>query len=147
MTILAVLYLCWKIPFSLGIDWFQKSSAQGGFETFLDIWFGIDILVSFRTGFIHDGHLHMNPKDSADHYFEFWFWIDIFASIPFEVFGDIIKSKSARKSIKMVKWFKIPRLLRLGRMLKFLKGNAAYYRTFVAVFGFFLFIHLGKSTN
>jgi len=52
----------------------------------MDWWFGIDIILTFCTGFVHDGHLIMDPKATAHHYFEFWFWIDVFASIPFEMF-------------------------------------------------------------
>ena len=97
------------------------------FETFLDIWFGCDIVLNFNTGFVHDGHLVMNRRAIAKHYLEFWFWIDIIATIPFEVFGTLFESKSGRKAIKLVKWFKIPRLLRLGRILKYLRQYAKYY--------------------
>ena len=81
----------------------------------------IDIILTFCTGFVHDGHLIMDPKATAHHYFEFWFWIDVFASIPFEMFMQNT-DKNSRKSIKKVKWFKIPRLLRIGRLLKKMKG-------------------------
>ena len=98
----------------------------------MDAWFAADIVLNFTTGFVHDGHLHMSLKDSAGHYFEFWFWIDIFATIPFELFL-ANTTKATRKSVKMVKWFKIPRLLRVGRILKQLKGYARFYKVFLAI--------------
>jgi hypothetical protein len=132
VTILFVLYLCWKIPFSLGFEFWTGNKDLKPFELFMDIWFALDIILNFTTGFIHDGHLHMSLKDSASHYFEFWFWVDIFATIPFELFL-ANTTKATRKSVKMVKWFKIPRLLRVGRILKQLKGYARFYKVFLAI--------------
>ena len=132
VTILFVLYLCWKIPFSLGFEFWTGNKDLKPFEYFMDAWFAADIILNFTTGFIHDGHLHMSLKDSASHYFEFWFWVDIFATIPFELFL-ANTTKATRKSVKMVKWFKIPRLLRVGRILKQLKGYARFYKVFLAI--------------
>ena len=87
VTTILVLYLCWRIPFDLGLDWWTPPKELKAFELFADIWFGVDILLNFRTGHVHDGHLVMNSKAIASHYFEFWFWIDVIATIPFELFG------------------------------------------------------------
>ena len=88
----------------------------------------VDIFLNFGTGFVHDGHLVMDPKESAKHYFEFWFWVDI-CVYTFRLYCQPIhrqwlaaKSKAFRKAIKMVKWMKIPKLFRIGRILKQLKG-------------------------
>ena len=42
----------------------------------------------------------------------------------------------------MVKWFKIPRLLRIGRILKQLKGYARFYRVFLAAALFVWLTHM-----
>ena len=140
VTILFVLYLCWKIPFSLGFAHWYGNKELKPYESFMDWWFGIDIIMTFATGFIHDGHLVMDPKATANHYFEFWFWVDMFASIPFEMFM-ANTSKASRKSVKMVKWFKIPRLLRIGRLLKQMKGYARFYKVFLAIALFLWMVH------
>ena len=142
VTVLFVLYLAWKIPFAAGLNWYVTSPPNKAFEYFLDAWFLLDICLNFRTGFVHDGHVVMDPKEIAKHYFHFWFWIDVLASIPFELFADFIPNKTARKSIKLVKYFKIPRLLRLGRMLKYLRKWAKYYGLLVVCLGYFLSIHM-----
>ena len=103
---------------------------------------GVDILLNFRTGHVHDGHLVMDPKKIAAHYFEFWFWIDIIATIPFELFGALFANKSSRKAIKLVKWFKIPRLMRLGRVLKYLRQYAKFYSLIMVSFGIILMTHM-----
>ena len=139
-TIMFVLYLCWQIPFSLGFPHWYGQKTLKPFSIFMDWWFGIDIILTFCTGFVHDGHLIMDPKATAHHYFEFWFWIDVFASIPFEMFMQNT-DKNSRKSIKMVKWFKIPRLLRIGRLLKKMKGYARFYKVFLAIALFLWMVH------
>ena len=52
-----VLYLCWKIPFALGFDWYKKGLFETFWEILLDIWFALDIILNFRTGYVHDAHL------------------------------------------------------------------------------------------
>ena len=142
VTTALVLYLCWRIPFDLGIDWWYPPAELKAFEMFADIWFGVDILLNFRTGHIHDGHLVMDPKEIASHYFEFWFWIDIIATIPFEIFGTLFANKSSRKAIKLVKWFKIPRLMRLGRVVKYLRQYAKFYSLIMVTFAVILSTHM-----
>ena len=142
MTTILVLYLCWRIPFDLGLDWWYPPTQLKSFEVFADIWFGVDILLNFRTGHVHDGHLVMDPKAIAAHYFEFWFWIDIIATIPFEIFGTLFENKSSRKAIKLVKWFKIPRLMRLGRVVKYLRQYAKFYSLIMVTFGVILATHM-----
>lgn len=139
-TVIFVLYLCFKIPFSMGFEHWYGNKSLKPFEIFMDWWFGIDIILNFCTGFIHDGHLVMNPWATMNHYFEFWFWIDILATIPFEMFVEGM-SKKDRKAIKMVKWLKITRLLRIGRILKLLKGYARFYKVFLALIGFIWMMH------
>lgn len=141
-TVAWVIYLAWKIPFAAGIDWYVTPKPMKYYEYFLDAWFAVDIILNFRTGFVHDGHVVMDPKEIAKHYFHFWFWIDILASIPFEMFSGFISDKTTRKSIKLVKYFKIPRLLRLGRLLKYLRKYAKYYGIVAVTLGYFLGTHM-----
>ena len=72
VTVIFVLYLAWKIPFSAGIGWYVNPPGLKTFEYFLDVWFVVDICLNFRTGFVHDGHVVMDPHKIAKHYFHFW---------------------------------------------------------------------------
>ena len=40
VTTLLVLYLCWRIPFDVGLDWWYPPAELKAFELFADIWFG-----------------------------------------------------------------------------------------------------------
>jgi len=77
--------------------------------------------MNFFTGFQHGGHSVFDQKEIAKHYLEKWFWVDIFASLPFEQMFEGSFDKKNRKAVKFLKLFKLPKLLRLGRLLRYLK--------------------------
>lgn len=58
-TVIWVLLLVATIPFEIGFDWHIKSGWQKVFMNLLDIWFGVDIILNFRTGYIHHGTIVM----------------------------------------------------------------------------------------
>lgn len=55
---------------------------------FFDVWLYIDILLSLRTGVPKDGidgDILFNIKEIRKEYFKFWFWVDLLATIPWNV--------------------------------------------------------------
>ena len=62
ITVVWVLLLVFFIPFLIGFYWYIESKPQKLFLSILDIWFGIDILLNFRTGYIYHGTIVMDPK-------------------------------------------------------------------------------------
>jgi hypothetical protein len=61
-TVIWVLLLVYMIPFQIGFDWYELTKIEKTMMNLLDIWFAIDILLNFRTGYIHHGTIIMNPK-------------------------------------------------------------------------------------
>lgn len=61
-TVIWVLILVFVIPFLIGFDWYVEPKGQKIFMNLLDIWFAIDIVLNFRTGYIHHGTIIMTPK-------------------------------------------------------------------------------------
>lgn len=62
----------------------------GVIETVIDIAFGVDILINFRTAYYNrEGDLVFDRQKVIDHYLKGWLIIDILAAIPFhhEVIG------------------------------------------------------------
>ena len=86
----------------------------------------------------------MDRRSIAAHYLHFWFWIDLFASIPYEAF--VSTSKMTRKTLKMVKWFKIPRLLRIGKMLRLMKEHAKFYGPIAVALGYVLSVNFAACS-
>ena len=81
----------------------------------------------------------MDPKRIAKHYISFWFWIDLVSVIQFEALSLLIMharndTSVARKMIKVLsKWFKMPRLLRLGKVFRSLKSYGKYANVVLCV--------------
>ncbi len=118
--VLCSLYLCFQIPMSWAFDGLEFPS-----DLLLDMIFLIDIVINFRTGFVYNGKHITDPKLIAGHYIHTWFYIDLLASFPFELF--FAGGGTARNSLDLLNWFRIPKLLRLGRLLKYLKRHIKYY--------------------
>lgn len=124
-----VMYLSFKVPIGVAFD--GAWSFPKALDTLMDIYFITDIVLNFRTGFLHNGHHITDPTLIREHYMHSWFWIDLIATIPWEAILKGLMAKSARKSLKMLKWLKFPKLLRLSRFLRYLKSNIKYYQIFV----------------
>lgn len=58
-----VVYILWMVPFDVGFSWWEAPKGVNHFNTMLDIWFAIDLLLNFRTGFIKNGCVIMNPYE------------------------------------------------------------------------------------
>jgi len=52
----------------------------------VDIMFIADILINFRTTYLHNGEVVISPTKIAFNYVKSWFLIDAVAAIPFDLF-------------------------------------------------------------
>ncbi|KAL3667075.1 hypothetical protein V7S43_008017 [Phytophthora oleae] len=136
MTVCLVLYVCVMIPFIIGfqfVDW----TNLNGMNTFIDVYFITDMVMTLRTGIVTNGEVVMDPKRVARKYFHSWFIVDLISNFPLVLFVP-----SSGKSLKIVKLQKIPKLLRIGRLLKYLREYAKYYNLLVSFFGLAMGLHL-----
>ena len=53
------------------------------FDTIIDVFFLLDILINFNTGYYKKGVLIMNRKDIIVNYLKTWFILDLLASFPY----------------------------------------------------------------
>lgn len=54
-------------------------------DMFVDIMFIADILINFRTTYLHNGEVVADPRKIALNYMRSWFLIDSAAAIPFDL--------------------------------------------------------------
>ncbi|KAE9011809.1 hypothetical protein PR002_g14968 [Phytophthora rubi] len=135
-TVCLVLYVCTMIPFIIGfqfIDW----SGLSGMNAFIDAYFITDMVMTLRTGIVSNGEVVMDPKKVAHKYFHSWFIVDLISNFPLVLFVP-----ASGKSLKIVKLQKIPKLLRIGRPLKYLREYAKYYNLIVSFLGLAMGLHL-----
>jgi hypothetical protein len=90
----------------------------------MDFIFTIDIVVNFRTIFLNERTQEpiKDPKIIARHYIlKGRFFIDVLASFPIELIADLKAINISRGKLKLIGLLKLTRMLRLGRIVTFLK--------------------------
>jgi len=77
-----ILYTSIAVPYSLS---FEVTPAGGWlvWQYVIDIFFILDVFVSFNCGYFSKGILHMKRKDIVYNYLKGWFVLDVFASFPY----------------------------------------------------------------
>jgi len=128
------LWNCISIPFDVSFEP-EKYLIYELFETFVDICFGLDIIIAFRTTYINTntGFEVIEARKIALNYIVSGrFFVDLAASIPIEnvyiYFADIDQEKlqdgtatQENLQLKLLGLLKLVRLLRLGRIIRYMK--------------------------
>jgi len=124
-----IIYQAVVVPYKLCFDSTQKGFLAA-FEIIQDVFFLLDILVNFNTGYVHDGILVLNRKEISWNYMKNWFFIDLLSSFPyallispseyFNLSGEISSSNITEVTniLRILKLSKFVRLLRLLRIAK-----------------------------
>lgn len=76
-----VLYIAIVAPYRVAFE----AKSEGGtkvFEVIQDIYFMLDLLISFNTGVVEEGRLIVDRKEAIFIYIKFWFWVDLLSTIP-----------------------------------------------------------------
>ena len=141
ITVVWVLLFVVVIPFEIGFDWYMLPRPLKILLDLLDVWFAVDIVLNFRTGYILHGTVVTKPEKIVSNYLKTWFLIDFLGALPFE---KIIRAEaSSRKSIKLVKYFKIPKLLRISRIMKYVRDHKHVYDLVQVASLVFTLLHFG----
>lgn len=124
IMILAI-YNCIVTPVNVSFNpGFMQSVAFFVFNTLIDVIFFLDIVVSFRTSFIHfkTGDEVTSPKQIAVQYIQGRFWIDLIASVPFDTFGLLLFQNNSTE-LQLFGILKLVRVLRLGRIITYMNAR------------------------
>lgn len=135
LIICFVLYNALEVPFDLA---FNLCLGVGMLvvNAIVDACFVFDCLIHFRVTYYDetDGSLVLDYKLVRQHYLRNWFSIDFIASFPFEWLAfaivaqsplECVEGESVSQGVRAASLFKVARLLRLGRLLKFFEKLAA----------------------
>ena len=147
LIILFTIYNCISIPYEVAFGaGFSDSIVMTIFDHTIDFLFFMDVIFNFRTTYINQktGSEVVNPRTIAITYaFKGRFAIDMLASIPFEVvFGFFtMDSGGITKALGLLK---LVRLLRLGRIITYMKFKQEFkvgMRIFQLLFFLLLLVH------
>ena len=124
----------------------------------IDFTFFMDIVITFNTAFYDENFkIVENRGKIACAYMKGWFFIDIFAIIPFDVIlGSTAGFNQMVKISRLGRMYKLIKLTRMTRILKFLKNKTKLAETIreflklgnglervvIFAFGFFLVCHI-----
>lgn len=73
-----------------------------GFDTLCDIYFMVDLVVRFRTGYINSkGNLVLNPRHVARRYLKTWFFFDIIVSLPYQIIWRLYNARPMHKLLEI----------------------------------------------
>ena len=87
----------------------QGNQTLAALKLVTDIWFICDMMLNFRTG-VFRYHirkvLEMDPTEIRRLYIKGWFFIDLIATFPFDVFFDLILlgSTEVRSAQESIEW-------------------------------------------
>jgi len=139
-------YICWNLVMALliiytitfmpyGMVFMNDDPKVSTMESYMNIFFGIDIFVNFCTAiFDEEGKPIISHKLIAIDYMKGFFFLDFVSSIPFNLFSD------AASANKLLRVLKIPRLVRMFKLAKVIKLGDLYKGT---SFSYFLKINGG----
>ena len=104
----------------------NDSKNWKAFYTWIDVCFGIDILLTFNTSYSEtDAMLEIySRKKIAINYLKGWFIIDLVSIIPFDfLFQGKTNVTAVAKFARIGRLYKLIRMTRLAKLLKLLKSK------------------------
>ena len=123
IMILAV-FNCFAIPVDVAFEpGFFETTIFLVLNSIIDFIFFLDLIVNFRTTFIHQktGNEIIEPKAIALIYLKGRFWIDLLATIPFDTFAELIIGSENGSVLSIFSLLKLVRVLRLNRIISIMK--------------------------
>ncbi|KAG2450742.1 hypothetical protein HYH02_004579 [Chlamydomonas schloesseri] len=107
------------VPFEVG---FGSINFPGDYqiERLIDACFWVDVCLNFRTAYIdHSANMVRDGAKIAGHYIRTWFFVDLVASIPFDIIVLWFVKDISNEGLIALGLLRTPRLLRLGRLLRY----------------------------
>lgn len=149
ITIVLVMYTAIYVPLAISISGAFVSPFFRTIDVFTDLIFVMDILINFQTAYVtKDASLEIDKKRIRKYYLTTWFPVDLVGSIPWEIialFGEAAGFKATEgQAVQIIRTLKVPKLLRLGRLFKFIarfEGAANIGRIVMLMLLFMLLLH------
>ena len=137
MLVVVVLSSLW-VPFDAA---FRPNKPPGWVSYTMDILFYTDILLNFFTGYDKGYEVVMEKRRIVGHYIKTWFFIDLVATVDWEMFANLFRSgQTTPEWIRMLALIKIFRLLRAGRLIDRLTTTLSIWTGLVDAAKFFLYV-------
>ena len=132
----------------------EQDEFASGFSLFVDLCYGIDLVINFVTGYEKTSGVELDPRTVALNYLTGWFAVDFIATFPWDVFVGEIADQDTQHSkpmqyaamLRLMRLIRILRILRLGRIVErlstFFRMRSAFIKILKLVFQLLLVVHL-----
>ena len=137
---LLVVVLVAMLPWTLAVEWWPWEGEFKSISIAIDLLFWADVALNFMTGFVHHGELVMERGAIVRHYMSTWLPLDLLGNFPWEVLTEL--QASERKTVKILKWCKLAKLLRTGRIVKYLHTYFEFPAALKLLCPFFATVHV-----
>ena len=121
LAIINLFYVPFNVAFESDIG---DSKLTDLMNWFIDLFFIIDIFVNFRTTIVNSvtGEENNDPYKIALKYVKGKFWVDLLASVPFDMLVLIFIKNSSEdgSTLQMFGLLKLVRILRLSRLISYM---------------------------
>ena len=137
-----------SIPYIVAfVPHFEEPISLKVFNLLIDFLFFIDIVLNFRTTFFNSvtGDEISKPKKIAQNYIiSGKFLLDVLASVPFDVLGNIFISESKQgQNFALLGLLKMIRITRIGRIITYMRAKEDMKVTLKLLqLGYFLCIYI-----
>ena len=117
-----IVYSVLTIPYRIAFD-VDATGFWHILDWVVDVFFFLDIIVTFRTGFFDsDGKLEWQWKNIGHHYLVGWFTVDFLSTVPIDRLAALSAgSDSDSSNVRLVKLIRVVRLVRLLKLMKLIK--------------------------
>lgn len=121
LAISFIIYEMFLVPFTLSFE-IEETAFLTNMEFIIDVYFIVDIFLSFQTSYYKQGLLVTSRKQIALHYIRRWFWFDLIASFPYTwTVQQNDESSSKRGSQNILRILRLVRILKILRLVRIFK--------------------------
>jgi CRP-like cAMP-binding protein len=133
-----ILYSVVAVPLHIGFE-IDPKAADNSFDTFVDVMFAVDMILTFFTAVEEDGKLVVDYKAIARSYLYTWFFPDLVSTFPFDsllpllvsgVAPNVLRSFKLVRILRLFRLLKVFRIMRLNRKMKDAKVNELFHPIF-----------------
>lgn len=125
-------YLHYGIALETSID---SDRSQISFENLIDVFFFVDIVLTFWTGFDKGFEVITDKGQIVKKYLGGWFVVDLVATVPWDIVLEEVTTHG-----RMLRIVKVLRLARAGRIIKRLTMGLTVHTKFIDAINFFVVV-------
>jgi len=116
---IVMVYVIADIPIQICFDLNLPTNSPWSWVEFaVNMFFMVDIIFNFNTGFVEEERFIVSRRQIAKRYAAGWFWMDLLTSIPFDRLILHNNTSHVSQISKLLKIFRVVRIMKLLRLFR-----------------------------